>query len=65
MPDITKCKGTDCPLKEHCYRYTSNADEYQAFFVDAPYKDGKCEMFWGDDQEQILSNLQDIVSGKK
>lgn len=65
MPDITKCRGTDCPLKEHCYRYTSKADEHwQSYFVEPPYKNGKCEMFWGENQEQILINLQDIVNGK-
>ncbi len=64
MPDITKCKGTDCPLKEQCYRYTAKDDEYQAFLVEVPYKDGKCEMFWGDNQEQILMNLQDIINRK-
>jgi hypothetical protein len=31
MPDITKCWGKDCPLKEKCYRYTCDPDEYQAY----------------------------------
>jgi hypothetical protein len=64
MPDITKCLGTDCPLKEQCYRFTSKADEYQAFFVEVPYKDGKCEMFWGDNNEEIFKQLQDIINTK-
>ena len=65
MPDITKCWGTDCPLKEHCYRYTTKPDEYQWFFNEPPYKDDKCDMFWGNEQEIIFSNLQDIVNGKE
>lgn len=64
MADITKCWGTDCPLKEQCYRYTSKADEYQTFFFEVPYKDGKCDMIWGDSQEQILLQLNEIVESK-
>jgi hypothetical protein len=45
--DITMCKGTDCPLKENCYRFTAIANEYmQSYFVKPPIKDGKCEDFW-------------------
>ena len=38
MPDISKCEGTNCPLKEKCYRFTCESDEhYQAYsdFSDA------------------------------
>ena len=66
MSDITKCKGTDCPVKEHCYRYTAKANEFrQSYFVEPPIKDGKCEMFWGENQEQIFKQLQDIVKANK
>lgn len=62
MSDITKCKGTDCPVNEHCYRYTAKANEFrQSYFVEPPIKDGKCEMFWGENSEQIFKQLQDIV----
>lgn len=45
MPDITKCEGTNCPLKERCYRYTSQPSEYlQSYFIGTPVKkDGTCE----------------------
>jgi hypothetical protein len=48
MPDITKCKGDGCPLKELCYRYTSVASEYQSYFMTPPIKDGECEHYWED-----------------
>ena len=38
MPDISKCEGTNCPLKEKCHRFTCEPDEhYQAYsdFSDA------------------------------
>lgn len=39
MPDITMCKGGDCPLKEYCERHTATPCEYrQSYFVDPPYK---------------------------
>jgi hypothetical protein len=62
MTDICKCKGTDCPLKENCYRFTAKSDDvYQSYFVDPPIKDGKCDMFWGETQKEILNQLENIV----
>lgn len=47
MADITKCKGTDCPLKEKCYRYKAKDSRYwQSYMIEVPYKDGECEYFW-------------------
>ncbi len=28
MPDITKCIGTYCAIKEKCFRYTSTASQF-------------------------------------
>ena len=47
MSDITMCEGTDCPMKETCYRYTAKVNNlYQAYFCEVPLKDGKCDMYW-------------------
>jgi len=47
MPDITMCRGDDCPLKEQCYRYKAKPDEYlQSYFVTPPYIDNTCDRFW-------------------
>lgn len=47
MPDISKCNGKDCPIKEKCFRYTSNASMWQAWH---PFKyDNGCDAF-----EEIL-----------
>lgn len=41
------CKGTNCPAKESCYRYTAKPNEFmQSWFMEPPIKDGKCEMYW-------------------
>ena len=45
MPDITMCKGNDCPLKENCYRYKAKPCEYQSYFMEAPYKDDDCSHY--------------------
>jgi hypothetical protein len=64
-PDITMCMGTDCPYKEGCYRYTAKPNEYmQSYFMTPPFKDGKCEMYWGDIQTDIWQQLKDIVKKK-
>ena len=47
--DGTKCEGTNCPLKEKCYRYTAKANKYyQSYFTEIPYdfKTKKCEYLW-------------------
>lgn len=46
MPDITMCKGGDCPLKENCYRYLAEPCEYQSYFMEAPFDNSKCEHYW-------------------
>jgi hypothetical protein len=66
MPDITMCKGTDCPYKETCYRHTAKSCEFwQSYFIEPPIKDGKCEMYWGDLSEAIYNQLKDIVKGEQ
>jgi len=65
MADITKCKGTNCPHKEKCYRFTAPANEYQSYFSKPPIKEDKtCDMFWGQTQTDILNQLKDILGGK-
>lgn len=39
MPDISMCKGGNCPLRLNCHRYTVKPDELmQSYFGDPPYK---------------------------
>jgi hypothetical protein len=48
MPDLTMCRGLDCPHKESCYRFTAKPDRYrQSYFFAPPIKDGECEYYWG------------------
>jgi len=51
MPDITMCKGKDCPLKNNCYRHTVKPSViHQSYFIEEPYdkKKKNCECFWKD-----------------
>jgi hypothetical protein len=64
MSDITMCPGTDCPYKETCYRYTAKPSDWQSYFSVPPIKDGKCDMYWGDNAEAIFNQLKDIVKPK-
>lgn len=53
MVDICKCHGTDCPLKEKCFRYkvpifkyTYTKESYvQSYFLESPIVNGVCEYF--------------------
>lgn len=52
--DITKCMGRDCPRKKSCFRYTAPENPWrQSYFMETPYKDGKCEHFMEIDDEPI------------
>lgn len=47
MADITKCTGTDCPIKENCYRFTAPVSDWnQSWFFECPLKDGECDMYY-------------------
>ncbi len=61
-PDITMCKGTNCPVKESCYRYTAKPSNYQSWFMETPFNDGECDMYWGENAENIWNQLKDIVN---
>jgi len=61
MPDITMCKGDKCPIKEKCYRYTAEPDEWQSYFTESPIKNGKCDFY----DNRIYNQLKNIVEGKE
>lgn len=62
MADITMCLGTDCPHKETCYRFTATPNEFrQSYFVTPPIKDGKCEMYWGENAQLAWKDLKNIM----
>ena len=66
MPDITMCPGTNCPQKEKCYRFTAKpCEHWQAYFTEPPIKDGKCDMYWGENAENIWNQLKEIVNEQK
>jgi hypothetical protein len=64
MADISKCKGTGCPVKKQCYRFTAKENILQSYFTNVPFyvnetKGDKikidCGMYWGKNKEQIFS----------
>jgi hypothetical protein len=69
MSDITCCPGTDCPVKEKCYRFTSPKSEYrQSYFFEPPGKmiNNKfiCKMYLDNNSESTLDKLKDITNGE-
>jgi hypothetical protein len=53
------CEGTNCPLKETCYRHTAIANEFrQSYFFDVPFDEEKekCDYYW---PTEILENGKD------
>lgn len=63
--DITKCKGIECPIKENCYRFISKESDWQSYLMESPFKDGKCDMFWGENSESIFNQLKQITKKTK
>lgn len=47
MPDISMCKGGDCPKKQDCYRYRAvPTPQRQAYYTAPPNTvDGSCAHF--------------------
>lgn len=65
MPDITMCRGTDCPYKEGCHRFTAKPSDYQSYFYTPPIKDGKCDYYWGEQSEPISNQLNNIIKDER
>jgi len=66
MADITKCHGEGCPIKTECYRFTAKeCKAHQSYFVKSPIKKNKCDMFWGENQQDIFNTLKKIMKIKK
>jgi hypothetical protein len=47
MPDITMCRGGDCPDQHKCYRARAIPSEYadQSYFLSPPFQYVGCEYF--------------------
>ena len=61
MADITKCKGTRCPVREDCYRYTAPASDWQSWFEVVPLGDDEkgCDMMIDNERKQNERNKLD------
>lgn len=58
------CNGGECPHKESCYRFTAKPNQFmQSYFMEPPFKDGKCDHYWGENAESVWNQLNDIVNG--
>ena len=47
MPELAKCHGAGCPLKDSCFRFTKKSDDLlQLWLNGAPYDatKGSCKM---------------------
>ena len=55
MNYIAKCTGTNCPIKEKCYRYVIQEDTNQTWLPNVPYdtNKNKCPKFYGDGMMKI------------
>lgn len=46
MPDIAKCIGSGCSVKDKCYRFTSKpSGERQSWFLGVPGSDELCDWY--------------------
>jgi|LakMenEpi03Aug12_release.lakeMendotaPanAssembly.Ray.scaffolds.fasta_scaffold09189_22 hypothetical protein len=66
--DITLCEGTNCPLKDQCFRHTAKPSEYQSYFTVVPFKiknnEFKCHYLWTDNNEAVINNINSILKGE-
>jgi hypothetical protein len=62
---LTKCEGTDCPLRLECKRFTKDIEYPQEFFAQVPYYDGNCQMFLGEKSDSVWNQLTTILNPSK
>jgi hypothetical protein len=47
MPDITKCNGEGCEIKEICFRYKATPNKFgQSYLYNPPNKGLECNYYW-------------------
>jgi hypothetical protein len=66
MPDISMCKGTNCNLKEECYRYKATPSDWQSYFTEPPLKeDGTCVYLLGFENQMVSKNFKKARTSTK
>jgi hypothetical protein len=60
MPDITLCKGLECPIKHTCIRFTSKSNIIQSYLVDSPYDKNikDCKLYYRETSDVKNSSKQ-------
>ena len=57
MADLTLCRGTGCPQRDNCRRYTAVIDTlWQSFFTAPPWDGMTCLRYWPLDIDYVLTN---------
>lgn len=46
MPDISKCFGAHCEVKESCYRYTAPSNGYWQSYISPDNPGKECGFYW-------------------
>lgn len=66
MPDISMCNGTDCPIKETCYRYTATPTPHWQAYSDFKFSEqlNVCEFFFPMKTKKVLKKKVDNIKLK-
>ena len=60
------CKGTNCNLKEKCYRYKATPSDWQSFFTEPPIKeDGTCGYLLGFENLMVSKKFKNARRSNK
>ncbi len=63
MPDISKCPGVDCPIKEKCWRFTSPDSGFLQSYIQFGPPGDDCEGFlvvYKKEAEECQNGTSDI-----
>ena len=62
MPDISKCHGEGCSVKDNCYRFTAESSPiWQSYFSSAPIENNKCENFWSNGSTTFTTEKKSLT----
>jgi hypothetical protein len=60
MSDITMCEGIGCPIREKCYRFRTDTNLMQHFYINTPYQYSYCDKFISFEDEWDMSKIKFI-----
>lgn len=62
MTDISKCVGTNCPMRKRCKRFLVESGSYHQSYIPVMFKPSTgCDYFWPEPIKPVIKKSQIFV----